>query len=332
MPMSNETITYSVAICRAIKEEMEKDDTIFTYGEDIAEQGGIFGQYSDLIDEFGDRVIDTPISEEVIYGSAVGAALAGTRPIVEFHFADFLFTGMTAITNQIMKIRYMSGGQGDLPIILRGPDGRAQSAAAQHSQSIETIFMHVPGIKVAIPSTPRDVYGLYKTALNQPDPVIFFEHKMLYDREGEVSTDEFSIEFGDADIKREGGDITVITTGRMAHESLKAAEELAGEGISLEVIDLRTLVPWDRETVLESVKKTGRILITHETWRRAGWGAEVASYIQENAFDYLDAPIRRVGAYNVPNSFAPTQEEFIMPDADNVLEEARKFTIYDEVN
>lgn len=326
--MSEVEITYSQAICRAIKEEMEKDPTIFTYGEDIAEQGGIFGQYKDLIGEFDDRVIDTPISEEVIYGSAVGAALAGARPIVEFHFADFLFTGMTAVTNQIMKIRYMSGGQKDLPIILRGPDGRSQSAAAQHSQSIETIFMHVPGIKVVVPSTPMDVYGLYKEALNQNDPVIFFEHKQLYGMKGEVSEDEYQIPFGQASIKKEGDDITVVTTGRMVHETMKAARELEEEGISLEVIDMRTLVPWDKETVLESLKKTGRLMTVHETWRRAGWGAEVVAHIQEVGFDYLDEPLRRVGAKNVPNSFSPKQENFIMPDSNDVVRVAREFNIY----
>lgn len=325
--MSEVEMTISDAICRAMEEEMAKDPTIFTYGEDIAEQGGIFGQYKGLIGKFDDRVIDTPISEEVIYGSAVGAALAGARPVVEFHFADFLFTGMTAIANQIMKIRYMSGGQRDLPIILRGPDGRSLSAAAQHSQSVETIFMHIPGIKVIVPSTPYDTYGLYKTALTQNDPVMVFEHKQLYGEKGMVPEEEYKIPFGQADVKRKGSDITVITTSRMVHESLKAAEELDKENLSLEVIDLRTLVPWDKETVIASVKKTGRLLVVHETWRRAGWGAEITSYVQENAFDYLDGPIRRVGAYNVPNSFTPGQENFIMPDKDDVKEEASKFLI-----
>ncbi len=325
--MAKVEMTFSGAICRAIEEEMEKNPNIFTYGEDIAQQGGIFGQYKGLIGKYDDRVIDTPISEEVIFGSAVGAALAGTRPIVEFHFADFLFTGMSSITNQIMKIRYMSGGQRDLPIILRGPDGRSNNAAAQHSQSLETIFMHVPGIKVLIPSTPADVYGLYKTALNQPDPVIVFEHKQMYGKKGFVDEEEYSIPFGKADIKREGSDITVVTTSRMVHESLKAAEELEKEGISLEIIDLRTLIPWDRETVINSVKKTGRLLTVHETWKRAGWGAEIASVVQEEAFDYLDDPIYRVGAKNVPNSFSPEQENFIMPDKDNVVEEVKKFLL-----
>ncbi|MEC9488683.1 MAG: alpha-ketoacid dehydrogenase subunit beta [Halanaerobium sp.] len=322
-----EKITYSDAICRALEEEMAKDPTIFTYGEDIAQQGGIFGQYKGLIGKFDDRVIDTPISEEVIYGSAVGAALAGCRPVVEYHFADFIFTGITAIVNQIMKIRYMSGGQRSLPIILRGPDGRATAAAAQHSQSIETIFMHVPGIKVVIPATPFDVYGLYKTALNHDDPVIVFEHKQLYGIKGEVPKEEVYIPFGKADIKREGKDVTIVTTGRMVHESMKAAIELAEEGIDCEIIDLRTLIPWDREAVINSVKKTGRLVTVHETWRRAGWGSEIASVVQEEAFDYLDAPIRRVGAYNVPDPFTPEQENFVMPDKDNVVDEVRKFVI-----
>lgn len=320
-------ITYSDAICRALKEEMAKDPTIFTYGEDIAKQGGIFGQYKGLLGQYSDRVIDTPISEEVIYGSAVGAALAGCRPVVEFHFADFIFTGMTAIANQIMKIRYMSGGQRSLPIILRGPDGRARAAAAQHSQSIETIFMHIPGIKVAIPATPLDVYGLYKTALTGDDPVIFFEHKMLYGISGQVPEEEVYIPFGKADVKRSGQDVTLVTTGRMVHECLQAAEELASEGIDCEVIDLRTLIPWDKETVLDSVKKTGRLVTVHETWRRCGWGAEIAAVVQEEAFDYLDAPILRVGGRNVPDPFSPGMEDFVMPDKDRVKIEVRKFML-----
>lgn len=325
--MGETVITFSNAICRAMEEEMAKDPTIFTYGEDIAKQGGIFGQYKGLLGKYDDRVIDTPISEEVIFGSAVGAALMGTRPVVEFHFADFLFTGMTAIANQIMKIRYMSGGQRDLPIILRGPDGRSISAAAQHSQSIETIFMHIPGIKVVVPSNPADVYGLYKTALTHNDPVIIFEHKQLYGMEGPVPDKEYSIPFGKASIKREGSDITVVATSKMVHESMKAAEELVAEGISLEVIDLRTLVPWDRETVIESVKKTGRLLVVHETWKKAGWGAEVLSVVQEEAFDYLDDPLLRVGCRNVPDSFSPLQENYIMPDKDDIIKEIEKFTL-----
>jgi pyruvate dehydrogenase E1 component beta subunit len=317
-------MTYADAICRALKEEMDRDPTIFTYGEDIARQGGIFGQYKGLLGAFHDRVIDTPISEEVIYGSAVGAALAGCRPVVEFHFADFLFTGMGAIVNQIMKIRYMAGGQERLPIILRGPDGRARSAAAHHSQSVETVFMHIPGIKVAIPSTPADVYGLYKTALTQPDPAIFFEHKLLYGVKGDVPEEETYIPFGTADVKRSGSDVTLVATGRMVHESLRAAETLADvDGIQCEVVDLRTLVPWDKAAVLRSVRKTGRLITVHETWRRAGWGAEIAAVVQEEAFDALDAPIGRIGARNVPAPFSPPLEECVMPSAEWILAEVR---------
>jgi acetoin:2,6-dichlorophenolindophenol oxidoreductase subunit beta len=317
-------MTFANAICRALQEAMEKDPTIFTYGEDLAKQGGIFGQYKGLLGTFPERVIDTPISEEVIYGSAVGAALAGCRPVVEFHFADFLFTGMGAIVNQIMKIRYMSGGQGSLPIVLRGPDGRVRGAAAHHSQSIETLFMHIPGIQVAIPSTPADVYGLLKTALTGHDPVILFEHKLLYGMKGEVPDEAFSIPFGQADVKRTGRDVTLVATSRMVHESLAAAALLAREGIECEVLDLRTLVPWDKEAVLASVKKTGRLITVHETWRRAGWGAEIAATVQEEAFDYLDAPVHRVGARNVPDPFSPPLEDFVMPDKDWVVAAVRK--------
>lgn len=318
-------MTFADAICRALKEEMERDPTIFTYGEDIAKQGGIFGQYKGLLGSYQDRVIDTPISEEVIYGAAVGAALAGCRPVVEFHFADFLFTGMGAIINQIMKIRYMSGGQRALPIVLRGPDGRARAAAAHHSQSVETLFMHIPGIKVAIPSTPADVYGLLKTALTGQDPVIIFEHKMLYGLKGDVPDEELYIPFGKADVKRSGRDVTLVTTGRMVHECLAAAGRLAQEnGVSCEVLDLRTLVPWDKEAVLASVRKTGRLITVHETWRRAGWGAEIAAVVQEEAFDYLDAPVQRVGARNVPDPFSPPMEDHVMPSAEWIVGEARK--------
>lgn len=318
-------MTYADAICRALKEEMERDPTIFTYGEDIAKQGGIFGQYKGLLGSFHDRVIDTPISEEVLYGSAVGAALAGCRPVVEFHFADFLFTGMGAIVNQIMKIRYMSGGQGCLPIVLRGPDGRARGAAAHHSQSIETLFMHVPGIKVAVPSTPADVYGLLKTALTGHDPVIIFEHKLLYGLKGNVPDEEVYIPFGKADIKRDGRDVTLVTIGRMVHECLAAAETLAREhGVRCEVLDLRTLVPWDRAAVLASVRKTNRLITVHETWRRGGWGAEIAAVVQEEAFDSLDAPVGRIGARNVPAPFSPLLEDEMMPSAAQVVGEVRR--------
>ncbi len=318
-------MTYANAICRALKEEMERDPTIFTYGEDIAKQGGIFGQYKDLLGSFQDRVIDTPISEEVIYGSAVGAALAGCRPVVEFHFADFLFTGMGAIINQIMKIRYMSGGQRALPIILRGPDGRARAAAAHHSQSVETLFMHIPGIKVAIPSTPANVYGLLKTALTGQDPVIVFEHKMLYGLKGMVPEEEAYVPFGRAEVRRAGVDVTLVATSRMVHESLHAAATLAAEdGIECEVLDLRTLVPWDKEAVLASVRKTGRLITVHETWRRAGWGAEVAAVVQEEAFDFLDAPVMRIGAKNVPDPFSPPMEDFVIPGREWVVAEVRR--------
>lgn len=318
-------ISYAEALGEAMLEEMQRDPTIFTYGEDIAKQGGIFGAYKSLLGKFPDRVIDTPISEEVIFGSALGAALAGMRPVAEFHFADFIFTGMTAIANQIMKFRYMTGGQPkQIGLILRGPDGVSNSAAAQHSESIETLFMHIPGIKVIIPSTPYDMKGLFKTALKSDDPVICFEHKKLYAMKGPVPEEEYYIPFGKADIKREGTDVTVVTTSRMVHESLKAADDLLKEGINVEVVDLRTLVPWDRETVFESVKKTHHLVVAHETWKRAGWGAEIASVVQEEVFDYLDAPILRVGAKNVHIPFSAPLQDFVVPDHKDVEEAIMK--------
>ncbi|MBN2394832.1 MAG: alpha-ketoacid dehydrogenase subunit beta [Candidatus Atribacteria bacterium] len=317
-------ISYAEALGEAILEEMERDDTIFTYGEDVAKQGGIFGAYKSLLGKFPNRIFDTPISEEVIYGSALGAALVGMRPVVEFHFADFLFTGIQSITLQIEKIRYMTGGQGKLHLVLRGPDGVSNSAAAQHSESIETIFMHIPGIKIIIPSTPYDIKGLMKTALRSDDPIICFEHKSLYATKGEVPEEEYFIPLGKAEIKKEGKDITVVSMSRMVHESLRAAEELEKEGISLEVIDLRSLVPWDKETVIRSVQKTNRLIVAHETWRRAGWGAEIASTIQEEAFDFLDAPIARIGARNVPMPFNALMQNFVTPNKENIIIEAKK--------
>lgn len=318
-------ISYAEALGEAMLEEMQRDPTIFTYGEDIAKQGGIFGAYKSLLGKFPDRVIDTPISEEVIFGSALGAALAGMRPVAEFHFADFIFTGMTAIANQIMKFRYMTGGQSKkIGLILRGPDGISNSAAAQHSESIETLFMHIPGIKVIIPSTPYDMKGLFKTALKSDDPVICFEHKKLYAMKGPVPEEEYYIPFGKADIKREGTDVTVVTTSRMVHESLKAADNLLKEGINVEVVDLRTLIPWDKETVCKSVKKTHHLVVAHETWKRAGWGAEIVSVVQEEVFDYLDAPILRIGAKNVHIPFSAPLQDFVVPDHKNVEDAIKK--------
>jgi len=317
-------LTFAEALGEAIMEEMSKDPTIFTYGEDIAKQGGIFGAYKSLLGKFPDRVIDTPISEEVLLGSALGAALAGMRPVAEFHFADFLFTGMTAVANQIMKFRYMTGGQAKIHLVLRGPDGITRSGAAQHSESIETLFMHIPGIKIIVPSTPYDMKGLFKTALKSDDPVICFEHKLLYETKGLVPDEEYYIPFGVADIKRSGTDVTIVSTSRMLHESLTAAEYLQKEGIDSEVIDLRTLVPWDKQTVLNSVKKTHHLIIAHETWRRAGWGAEIAATIQEEAFGYLEAPILRVGAKNVHIPFSPKLQDFVVPDYESVISAVRK--------
>lgn len=318
------TITFAQALGEAVLEEMERDNTVFTYGEDIAKQGGIFGAYHSLLGKFSNRIFDTPISEEVIYGSALGAALVGMRPIVEFHFADFLFTGIQSITLQIEKIRYMTGGQGKLHLVLRGPDGVSNSAAAQHSESIETIFMHVPGIKIIIPSTPYDIKGLMKTAIRDDDPVICFEHKSLYSLKGEVPEEEYLIPFGKADVKRVGSDITVVATSRMVIESLEAARLLEKEGIDLEVIDLRTLVPWDKETVIRSVQKTNHLIIAHETWRRAGWGAEISCTVQEEAFDFLDAPVIRIGARNVPMPFSSILQDFVTPNRLNIIEVAKK--------
>lgn len=322
--MAVREITYSQAICESVYRAMERDERVFTYGEDIAKQGGIFGAYKCLIGKFPGRVIDTPISEEVIYGAAVGAALAGTRPVVEYHFADFLFTGMGAVVNQIMKIRYMAGGQGKLPIVLRGPCGIFNCAAAQHSQDPETLFVHIPGIKVVMPATPYDAKGLMATALKSDDPVIVFEHRRLYARKGEVPEEDYEIPFGKADVKRVGRDVTVVTAGVTLWDVLEAADDLSKEGVELEVIDLRSLVPWDRDAVAQSVKKTGRLLVVHEAWKRAGWGAEVAATIQEICFDYLDAPILRVCGANVPAPFSPVLEREVVVNKERIKAAVRR--------
>ncbi|MCD6419576.1 MAG: alpha-ketoacid dehydrogenase subunit beta [Synergistetes bacterium] len=318
------TITFSEALREAIAEEMERNPLIFTFGEDIAKQGGIFGVYKGLGEKFPGRVLDTPISEAAINGAGVGAALAGARPIVEIHFVDFVTCGMDELVNQAAKIRYMFGGQAKLPVVFRMPDGVGKSAAAQHSQSLESWFVHIPGLKVVVPSTPYDAKGLMKTALHSDDPVMFMEHKLLYGIKGEVPEEEYFIPFGEADVKRQGKDVTVVATSRMVHESLKAAEKLAKQGIDVEVIDLRTLVPWDKKSVIKSVRKTGRLVVAHEAVKRAGWGAEIVATVVKEAFDYLDAPIGRVGAKAVPVPFSPPLEKFVIPDYKDVVEAVKE--------
>ena len=318
------TMTYMEAIREAIREEMRADPKLFMIGEDVGPYGGEMGLSQGLWKEFGDmRVRDSPISEAGIVGCALGAALTGCKAIAEIPFCDFIGVPMDQIFNQASKIRYMFGGKVKIPLVIRTPIGGYQSAAAQHSQCMEAWFMHIPGIKVIIPSTPADAKGLLKTALNDYNPVIFFEHKKLYQVKGEVPEGEYTIPFGKADIKKEGKDLTVIATSYMVPMALKAAAILAGEGIDAEIIDPRTLVPLDEDTILASVKKTGKVLIIHEAWKRCGIGAEISAMIAEKAFSALKAPIKRVAAEDVPIPFSPAMEKFVLPNEGKIINAAK---------
>jgi acetoin:2,6-dichlorophenolindophenol oxidoreductase subunit beta len=299
---------------------MRRDEDVFIMGEDIAEMGGSMGVTQGMLEEFGaDRVRNTPISEMAIVGAGVGAAIAGMRPIVEIMYQDFTTLAMEQIVSQAAKHRYMSGGQIKVPITIRTQGGAGWSPGAQHAQQLEAWFVHVPGLKVIFPSTPEDVRGLLWSAIYEDNPIIFFEHRTLYGIKGEVPQEIEPIEIGKARIHREGEDVTVVATGRLVHESLKAAEEAESEGISVEVFDPRTLQPLDEESLIASVQKTNRVVVAHEAVTRMGWGAEVAAVVQEKAFDYLDAPIARVGAKFTPIPFAPVMEEWVVPHAKDVL-------------
>lgn len=308
--MADRNITFSQATLEAMEEEMSRDEKVFIMGEDIARQGGIFGQFKGLADKFStDRVIDTPISETAIMGATLGAALAGMRPIADMHFADFMGVCMDEIFNQIAKVRYMFGGQANVPLVIRAPDGLTIQGAAQHSQSIEAWFTHMPGVIVVAPSNPKDAKGLLKSAIRSDNPVIYFENKILYKQSGPVPEEEYFIEIGKANVAKEGSDVTIISYSIMMQQSLEAAKLLEKDGISAEVIDLRTLSPLDMDTILKSVKKTKRVVIAHEAVKTCGLGAEISARIAEEAIEYLDAPILRFGAPFTPVPFAPTLEK-----------------------
>lgn len=315
-------ITFSEATREAMIEEMRRDETIFVMGEDIARQGGIFGQFKDLPEAFGiERVRDTPITETAIVGAAIGASLAGMRPVADMHFADFMGVTMDEIFNQMAKIRYMFGGQTTVPMVIRAPDGLIRSAAAQHSQSIEAWFNNIPGIKVVAPSNPADAKGLLKAALRSDDPIIYFENKDLFSKSGDVPEDEeFLVPIGKAKVVKEGADVTIVSYSIMMGLALEAAEKLEAAGYSVEVIDLRTLAPFDKETVIESVKKTHRLLIAHEAVKIGGLGSEVAAVVAEEAIDWLDAPIVRVGAKFTPVPFSPTLEQAYRPKVEDIVD------------
>lgn len=312
------------ALRDALHEEMARDETIFVMGEDVIAHGGPYAITRGIAEKYPGRIRQTPISEAGIVGTAVGAALCGMRPVAEIMYVDFITCAMDEVVNQMAKVRYMFGGQTDVPVVLRLPSGSARLIAAQHSQCLESWFMHVPGLQVAVPATPYDAKGLLKTALRGRDPVIFIEYKRMYTDEGEVPEGDYTIPFGQADVKREGRDVTIVATGPMVSKALEAAQTLAQDGIEVEVIDPRTLVPLDKKTIFASVEKTNRVIVTDEEVRRGGSGAEIASLIGEECFDALDAPVKRVAAADVPMPFSPELEKLVIPKADNLVAAVRE--------
>ncbi len=322
-------ITYAEAIREAMCEEMRRDENVIFLGEDIGIYGGAFGVSVGMFEEFGPRrVKDTPISEAAVAGVAVGAAATGLRPIAEIMFMDFVTLAMDQIVNQGAKMRYMFGGKAKVPMVIRFPAGSGTGAAAQHSQSLEAWLCHVPGLKVVAPSTPADAKGLLKAAIRDDNPVMFIEQKLLYRKKGFVPEEEYVTPLGKADIKREGKDVTIIVYGRMLDRVLAVAEEVAKEGTEIEVVDPMTLTPLDTETIVESVKKTGRAIVVHEACKTGGFGGEIASMIAESeAFDFLDAPILRIAGLDTPVPYNPELEKAIVPS-----EEQIKQAVYQVMN
>lgn len=317
--------TYREALKEGLREEMKRDERVFLMGEDIGlNWGGAFKVTKGLAEEFGEeRVRDTPISENTIAGAAVGAAITGMRPVAEIMFGDLITLAMDQVCNQAAKMRYMFGGQTSVPMVLRTVFGGGKNIASHHSQSLEAWFMHTPGLKIAVPAFAYDVKGLIKTAIRDPDPVMFFEHKLVYDKKEEVPEDEYLIPLGEARVRREGADVTLWATFLMVHKAMEVADELAKEGISVEVIDPRTLVPLDKETLINSVKKTGRLVLVTEETRTGATTAEIAAVVQDEAFDWLDAPIKRVNAPDTPVPFSPTLEDYFIPDKKVIAEAIR---------
>ena len=315
------TMTFAQAIGDGLLLEMERDDSVYVVGEGVgASFGGNFGVTNVVYERFGaERVRDTPISETAIVGHAVGAAMAGLRPVAEVMFIDFIGCCFDEIMNQAAKLRYMTGGKARVPLVIRTTDGAGNRAAAQHSQSLEALVAHIPGsARRSIPSTPADAKGLIASAVRDDNPVVFIENKSLYRTEGEVPEGEHLVPLGQADVKRAGSDVTIVTWSAMVHQALAAAELLAADGVDAEVIDLRTLVPLDKDAVLESLAKTNRIVIVHEAVRTCGFGAEVAALVADEGFDLLDAPVRRVTAPDTPVPFSPVLEDAFLPNAEKI--------------
>jgi len=318
-------ITFQAAIREGIAQEMEADPSIFVIGEDMRRWGGGWGVTEGLVNKFGpERVIDTPISEAGFIGSSVGTALIGRKPIVELMFIDFFGVAMDQIYNQLAKIRYMTGGQARVPVIIRTGIGAGQSAAAHHSGSVYSIFAHIPGMKIVVPSTPYDAKGLMISAIRNDDPVLYCEHAQLYQTKGHVPDREYTIPIGQADVKREGNDVTIVALAWMARLAQDAAEELAKEKVDVEIIDPRTIVPLDKKTILESVRKTGRLLVVDEDYERCGFASEVVTIVAGEAFDYLDAPPKRLTTPNVPIPFSPPLEKHVIPNVEKIVKAVKE--------
>jgi len=312
-------LTYREAVREALREEMKRDPSVFLMGEEIAEYGGSYKVTQGLLDEFGhDRVRNTPLAEASIAGAALGAALVGMRPVAEIMYIDFSFIAADQIINQIAKLRYMTGGMVKVPLVIRTQGGGGVAAGPHHSQSLEAIYAHIPGLIVVMPSTAYDVKGLLKSSIREDNPVIFIEHKKLYGEAGEVPEEEYLVPLGKGEVKRQGKDITVVTYSRCVLRTLTVAEELKDEGIELEVVDPRTLKPLDEDVILSSVKKTGKAMVVYEAVRTGGFGAEIAATIAEKAFDYLDAPVKRVAALDSPIPFNPGMENYILPNEEKI--------------
>ncbi|HLS66592.1 MAG TPA: alpha-ketoacid dehydrogenase subunit beta [Pseudogracilibacillus sp.] len=328
---TNRVITYREALNEALKEEMRSNENVIIMGEDIGEYGGVFKVTDGLIEEFGSsRIIDTPISEAAFSGAGIGAAMTGLIPIIEIMWIDFSLVAIDQILNQAAKMTYMSGSQTKVPMVFRTQGGGGRGNAAQHSQSLETIYAHVPGIKVVMPSSPYDAKGLLKSAIRDEGPIMFIEHKMLYGSRGEVPEEEYTIPIGKANVVKEGTDVTIATISKGVEFSLQAADELTESGIHAEVIDMRSLTPLDTDTVIESVIKTNRLVVVHEAVKSYGWGAEVASIVQAEAFDELDAPIYRVGAEETPVPYNMTLEQEMLPQAKDIVSAVRKSLYLEE--
>lgn len=321
-------LTYREAINEALSEEMQRDERVFLLGEDIGKFGGAMAVTKGLYDKFGSmRVMDTPISESAIIGSALGAALTGLRPVAEIMFIDFIGTCMDQVFNQVAKTRFMLGGNVKIPLVIRTQGGAGKSYAAQHSQSLESWFLHVPGLKVVMPSNPYDTKGLLKASIREDNPVLFIEHKLLYNNKGSIPEEEYILPIGKADIKRTGKDLTIVSYSKMIDHALEAAKVMEEQGVDIEIIDLRTISPMDSETIIKSVKKTNKLVTIEEGCKTGGVGAEINARIYEEAFDYLDHPVLRIAAMDSPIPFNRSLEKEIIPQTETILKEIKKFLI-----